>query len=202
MKIGFILECGLNGADLQVCKLLVSRIDSNIEFIGVTLDNKPKLINGCGVAAKQLFKDGCDKVFIIWDLYPNWRTDNSKPCRKEDRDNIFSSLNAAEVPPGNVNLVCIEQELEAWLLADGRAISAFLSKPTKTVSIDHEKNPDQVNNPKKKLNQHFTQNRGNSFNYIDYMHAEKLIRLTPDFTKLRRSESFKRFYLKLTGNPL
>lgn len=202
MKLGFILECGPQGADLKVCKNLVGRIRPADEFVAITLDNKPKLISGCGEAAKQLIKSGCETVYIIWDLFPDWRDDRTRPCMKEDRDNIFDSLNAAQVPLDRVYLVCIEQELESWLIADGRAISSFLSTQTRQVTIGHERRPDQIQNPKKKLNRHFTQNRGGSFNYIDYMHAEKLVALIPDFQKLKKSETFKRFYFKLTGTQL
>lgn len=202
MKLGFILECGPQGADLKVCKNFVSRLRPDDEFVAITLDNKPKLISGCGEAAKQLLKSGCSRVFIIWDLFPDWRVDRTRPCRKEDRDNIFESLNAAQVPLANVSLVCIEQELESWLIADGRAISAYLSTQTRQVTIGHERYPDRVQNPKKKLNRHFTQSKGNGFNYIDYMHAEKLVALIPDFQRLKRSDTFKRFYFKLTGNQL
>ncbi len=202
MKLGFILECGPQGADLKVCQNLVGRIMPEANATFKTLDVKPKLVSGCGAVAKQLIDDGCDRVYIIWDLYPAWRIKGEKPCRKEDRDNIFESLKAAKVPLEQVHLICIEQELESWLIADGRAISSFLSTPTRAVKIGHENRPDQVQNPKKKLNRHFTQNRGGSFNYIDYMHAEKLVALIPDFQKLKKSETFKRFYFKLTGMQL
>lgn len=202
MKLGFILECGPQGADLKVCKNLVGRIRPADEFVPITLDNKPKLINGCGEAAKQLINSGCQTVYIIWDLFPGWRDHRAKPCMKEDRDNIFDSLNAAQVPLELVHLICIEQELESWLIADGRAISSFLSSGTRSVRIGHENKPDQVQNPKKKLNRHFTQNKGASFNYIDYIHAEKLVAHIPDFQKLKKSETFRRFYFKLTGTHL
>jgi len=200
MKLGFILECGPQGADLKVCKYFVEKIRPDDEFIPVTLDNKPKLISGCGEAARQLMESGCQAIYIIWDLFPNWRNDRTRPCRKEDRDHIFESLNASQVPIGQVHLICIEQELESWLIADGRAVSNYLSTPTRKVSIQSERRPDQVQNPKKKLNRHFTQSRGT--NYIDYLHAEGLVRFITDFQKLRKSETFKRFYFKLTGIPL
>ncbi|RYD99427.1 MAG: hypothetical protein EOP54_04195 [Sphingobacteriales bacterium] len=200
MKIGFILECGPQGADLKVCKNLVGRIRPADEFVAITLDNKPKLISGCGEAAKQLIKSGIETIYIIWDLFPDWRDDRTRPCMKEDRDNVFNSLNAAQVPLDRVHLVCIEQELESWLIADGRAISTFLSRPTHHVKIKDSKSPDTVQNPKKYLTKHFSQN-GKGL-YTDYMHAEKLVALIPDFQKLKRSETFKRFYFKLTGTQL
>lgn len=200
MKLGFILECGPQGADLKVCKNFVGRIRPADEFVAITLDNKPKLISGCGEAAKQLIKSGCETIYIIWDLFPDWRDDRTRPCMKEDRDNIFDSLNAVQVPLEKVHLVCIEQELESWLIADGRAISIFLSKPTRAVKIKDSKKPDTVQNPKRQLTKYFTAN-GYGL-YTDYLHAEKLVTLIPDFQKLKKSETFKRFYFKLTGTNL
>lgn len=198
MKIGFILECGPEGADVKVCKHLVHKINAEIEFVSLALDVKPKLISGCGKAAKQLLASGCEKVFIIWDLFPKWRT--GKPCRKEDREAIFEALNDAGVSHTTVNLVCIEQELESWLIADGRAISEFLSTETRKVAIKDTKNPDIAQNPKKILNQYFNKNKGRD--YVDYQHAEKLVKLIPDFSKLRKSVTFRRFYYKLSGEEL
>lgn len=202
MKIGFIFECGPQGADIKVCRNLVNRIRPDVEFIPITLDNKPKLINGCGDASEQLLLSGCARVFIIWDLFPAWRIDRQKPSRNEDIANIFESLNAANVQLSNVSLICVEEELESWLIADGRAISSYLSTTTRSVKIGHTKNSDRYRNPKKRLNQYFTQNRGSGFNYIDYLHAEKLIELIPDFQKIKYSNTFSRFYFKLTGNTL
>lgn len=200
MKLGFILECGPQGADLKVCQNLVGRIMPEANATFKTLDVKPKLVSGCGAVAKQLIKDGCDRVYIIWDLYPAWKIKGEKPCRKEDRDNIFDSLNAAKAPLDRVHLVCIEQELESWLIADGRALSSFLSRPTRKVKINDSKSPDHVQDPKGYLTKHFKQN-GKGI-YTDYLHAEKLVELIPDFQKLKKSETFKRFFFKLKGTQL
>jgi len=67
-----IFECGPAGADKKVCEYLARQLQPQLEIISVTLDNKPKLINNCGRSAAQLLKAGCDRVVIIWDLYPAW----------------------------------------------------------------------------------------------------------------------------------
>lgn len=59
----------------------------------------------------------------------------------------MESLAQAGVTSSQVYLVCIEEELEAWLLADGRAISLVLSKPTHPVKIKDTKNPERSKNP-------------------------------------------------------
>ena len=131
MKIGMIFECGAKGADWQVCEFLVRKLDPNIEIHQppTTLNSKPKLIRDCGKSAKILLKQGCDRVIIIWDLYPAWRENKGKPCLKQDREKIYQSLKKAGVPKDkiedNIDLVCIQEELEAWLIADHRALKEF-----------------------------------------------------------------------------
>ncbi len=195
MKVGMIFECGPKGADIKVCEHLARMYRPDIDISSVTLDNKPNLISECGKAATQLFEDGCERVIIIWDLYPAWR-ERTLPCRKEDRAAILDSLAQAEVPSPHVYLVCIEEELEAWLLADGRAISAYLSTPTHPVKIKDVKKPDRKQKPKTALNKIFQEHKG--YPYSDRIHAEKIVEKIEDFNKIRRSSTFVRFLDKLS----
>jgi Domain of unknown function (DUF4276) len=201
IKVGMIFECGPQGADKKVCEILLKKLDPTIQTKSVTLDSKPNLVQKCGAAAKQLLEtEGCDRVIILWDLYPAWRTDGEKPCRKEDRESIFESLAGAGVDRNKVHLVCITEELEAWLIADGIAISTTLSKPTHKVTVADEKKPEQVKNPKKRLSQIYQQNIGSK--YRDLTDAEKITKNITDFTKIRRSPSFCRFALKAANENL
>lgn len=184
-----IFECGPDGADQQVCVALAQRLVPGISVSAVTLDNKPNLIRECGRAAASLRADRCDPVLIIWDLYPAWRERGIRPCRSEDRTAIHASLTSAGVAAAAVGLVCIQEELEAWLLADGRALSTVLSRPTHAVRITDTKNPDRTSNPKKALDRLF-QRRGG---YSDRQHAIQIVRALPDFNRLRRIYSFQRF---------
>lgn len=201
MKIGFIFECGPEGPDVQVCRHLVHKLDPTIEFISSTLDNKKKLVEDCGAVAKVLL-DECEKVIVVWDLYPAWRKKGMKPCRHEDRLAIFQSLQSEKVDLDRVFLVCIQEKLEAWLLADNRAVTTMLrplKHPHPVGRITKFPNPDTVSNPKKKLTRIFTQELGASRRYVDYQHAITLARQISDFNKIRRSDSFQRFALKVAG---
>ena len=51
MKVGIIFECGPDGADRKVCEHLAKRIKPDLKIESVTLDNKPKMIRGCGQRA-------------------------------------------------------------------------------------------------------------------------------------------------------
>jgi len=200
MKIGFIFECGPEGPDVQVCRHLVHKLDPTIEFVSSTLDNKKKLVENCGAVAKILL-DECNKVIVVWDLYPAWREKGMKPCRHEDRLAIFQSLQAENVNFNRVFLVCIQEELEAWLLADNRAVTAMLQPlkhPHPVSRITKFPNPDRIQNPKTRLTKIFTKELGAGRRYVDYQHAIKLVREISNFTKIRRSDSFRRFAVKVT----
>lgn len=200
MKIGLILECGPQGADKQVCEYLIGRLDPDIEFESITLDNKPNLIAKCGGAASQLLAGGCDHVVVVWDLYPAWRIAAHPPCRFEDRQSIFQSISDAGVATIDVSLICIEEELEAWLISDERALSSILSTAAHPVSIRRNNQASSTRKPKTALNQLFQRHRRGP--YQDLTHAIRIIRAIPDFQRLRRCESFQRFVLKTTGTVI
>lgn len=201
MKVGMIFECGPDGADKKVCELLAKKLLPDIKISTATLDNKPNLLSECGEVADLLLTiEGCDRIIIVWDLYPAWRENNQRPCRKEDCIAIMESLLQAGVTSQEVYLVCIEEELEAWLLADGRAISFYLSKPTHPVKIKNEKKPEKIKNPKKQLNRIFQENI--SCRYDDREHAHKIVEKLKDFNKIKRSKTFVDLALKATAQKL
>ncbi len=90
-----IFECGPDGADLQVCRHLARLLHPSLEIVHVTLDNKRKLVTGVWQLLRNLLAEGCERVVIVWDLHPPWRSNKQKPCRKEDRESILNSLSKA-----------------------------------------------------------------------------------------------------------
>lgn len=197
MKIGMIFECGPDGADRKVCENLARRLQPDVEIVSVTLDNKPKLLAECGLTAAKLIRAGCEKIVIVWDLYPPWRQRKQRPCRKEDREAVLEALTKAGVSSSQACLICIEEELEAWLIADSRAISTVLSRPTHPVRVQDIKRPERTRNPKTRLNQIFQQQAGRP--YVDRIHAQQIVEALPDLTRLRRCATFARFAAKVTG---
>lgn len=111
----------------------------------------------------------------------------------------MDSLMSADVGSDEVALVCIEEELEAWLLADNRAISKVLSKPTHNVNIRRQRNPER-HNPKKRMRKIFNRHIGQDYN--DRKHAEWIVKAIPDFQRLRKVETFRRFALKVADVEL
>lgn len=203
MKIGLILECCDSGPDQHVCERLVNLILPEAELAFTTMSGKRKLLLGCGEAAAIHLEEGCDRVLIVWDLYPAWEEYGKPPCLHQDRAQIFQSLAAARINKDTdpVSLVCIKAELEAWLLADGRALSACFSTKTHPVTINDVRNPERIKKPKNKLSQIIYENRCGT-KYQDHIHAKKIAAQIPDCTRLRRCETFKRFEEQVRrGNP-
>lgn len=130
-----------------------------------------------------------------------WKEDG-KPCRHEDKEYIKKSLASHQLSESDIIFLCIERELEAWLIADERALkSFFIIKNSMKDEIKRVAKPDIHRDPKGLLSDYFRKYRGlKSFEPIT--HTGPLLVKFTDVRNLRKSESFKRFYLKLTGNNL
>ena len=196
MTIGFVFECGPQGADKQVCEYLTSELKLGTKIVSRTMDNKLKLLAGAAGVAKQLLAEGCERVLIVWDLRPAWPDKKDKPCRAKECQTLLDALQKEGLQNAPVFLVCIEQELESWLLASEHAISTFLSTPAHPYGAKRVRKPDEVANPKAAMNNHFMAARG--ARYEDRVHAIKVLKAAePDWKRLRRSVSFSRFEAKL-----
>ena len=197
MKIGFVLECGPQGADKQVCEYLAEQfLPKGAQFVSRTMDNKLKLLEGAAEIAKGLLADGCERVLIVWDLRPAWPDKKDKPCRAAERQTLLDGLIKQDLQNQPVYLVCVEQELESWLLASDHAISAFLSTKSHLYISEKVNRPDRERHPKALIGNRFKEARG--WLYEDRVHALKVLKAAPiNLSKLRRSVSFARFESKL-----
>jgi Domain of unknown function (DUF4276) len=202
MKIGIILECGPDGPDMHVCKHLAKQIlrDAKIEaeLSFATLTDKRNLLRQCGNTASALVEDGCERVLIVWDLYPAWREKGQKPCRYEDRQTIFGALEAANVDRNLVALICIQEELEAWLLADERVLMAFFQTfHSHAKKVSPPKKPEQIGcKPKTTLNKLMQESTGRE--YKDCDHARRIVVKINDLSRLRKvCPTFQRFEQKI-----
>ena len=195
MKVGMIFECGDEGADADVCLYLAKRIRPDVRVESDPLGNKRNLLNCCGESAAQLFEIGCEKVFIIWDLYPSFRR-KEDPCRHNDKELILESLFNAGVGLDNVELICIEAELETWLLADYKAVRDVLRKWNPKARTGRLKRTRQLKDPKGKLEDLFEAQIGRT--YEPHNHAKLIAKAMPNPSRLRKVDSFRRFETKLT----
>ena len=201
-RLGFIFECGREGPDFKVTKHLLARLDPQLEMVPRFMDQKKNLVSNCGPVAAELLR-ACERVVIQWDLYPIFRS--GPACRRKDKEKIRASLAANAVPAHRVVMVCVEEELEAWLLADRRAVASLLERykaPHPVGVIPEKKDPDHVSNPKTYLTRLFNRELGRNRRYEDRVHALALAEKIPDFSKIRRSASFRHFALEVAGRTL
>jgi hypothetical protein len=198
MKVGMVFECGPQGADKAVCSYLVRALREGAEISAVTLDNKDNLLRDAGKVVRQLLAEGCRCVLVIWDLRPAWPRPG-RPCRAKEVSRIDKSLRDAGVPTNaSVHLVCIEQELESWLLACDHALSALLSTAAHAYVVSRVRAPDRARQPKAEIIRHFKLARG--WRYDDKVDAIRVLQAAPiDWKRLRRSDSFTRFEQRVTG---
>jgi Domain of unknown function (DUF4276) len=195
-KIGFVFECGPEGADKQVCEYVADQVGSGMTFVSRTLDNKANLLREAGKVAAELLADGCERVLIVWDLRPAWPEKKDKPCRRVERLALLDAVTKAGVADKPVFLVCVEQELESWLLADETKIALYLSTDAHAYLVKRTSKPDREPNPKSVMMNHFKSARG--WRYDDRIHAIKILGAgATDLKKMRRSPSFARFEAKL-----
>lgn len=212
VKVGMIFECTSDGPDKKVCKDLAERLlptlERNlvIEVVSETKGNKKKLIAEAGTATAILLERGprkpsCDHVVIVWDLYPAWRQDGKKPSLHDDRAQILESLKAEDVDTSKVHLVCIIAELESWLIADHRALNAFMIELKHPHPLGNGApkvaKPEADTNPKKLLKKLFSTER--LVEYNPYTHPPLIAKKIMDVSRLERCATFRHFALMVAG---
>ncbi|MEO8391423.1 MAG: DUF4276 family protein [Chloroflexota bacterium] len=208
MKLGLILECTQEGADLHVCRHLIKMINEqygkNIQLAKpATLTNKPGLLQRCGESARNFLEvDKCDRIVILWDQ-DSKMAHGRENCLALDRKAIFAALQGANVDLSKVYLVGIKRELESWLIADGRAIEQCIreiKRPHPANRVNGAANPEEVMDPKSWISNVFRP-QGIS-KYRDFEHAQRIIRCLPDFQRVKACETFVRFVLKVADVQL
>lgn len=207
MKIGLVLECTKDGADSKVLPHFIKMMNEQHELkiqlaLPATLGNFPKLKESCGTAAKAHFESGCDRVIIVWDL--DSRGAHGNPDRGLDNDVTYikNQLRSAGIDLSKVDLIGIRRELESWLIADGRAIAAVISKMTGRPArgVRGANDPESQVDPKSWLSRTFREHKARE--YRDFQHAETLAKGHPDFREIRACETFRRFVLKISGQTI
>jgi len=203
MKVAIVCEGRLAGEDAQVFEHFARRIAPGAAVKTFPQGTKPELFVEAGSVTKSLFATGYDKVLIIWDILPRWEKPDGEA---QDRLDLLPSLvNAGVDTHPCLFLIAIHKELEAWLLADGTALSAVLSRPAHPVVIAHTRNADTVTNPKKRLEQLFEQHNvpfGPQPMQGAYQPKLAAIRIAEQipahFGQLGKLSSFKKFGHSLT----
>ncbi len=197
-KLGLVLECAREGADEKVLKCLTRRLAPQTQLAPPQcMVSKEMLIKSGAEAAKLLLEaDRCDRVFVVWDLKPEWEEQKQLLDCKEECDLIAAKLDDLGIRE-NVDLICIVEMLETWIIADDRALSTHLSRPPRNYAFKRIKAPESVADPKGLLISTFKQTFRKT--YRDHTDAVRVIQKCQDSTRLERVSSFARFVTKLTG---
>src|SRR5947209_3667350 len=95
MKVGFILECKLNGPDAVIYPYLARKFCPSIEIEKPkTLNNKAFVMSDGPEVAKTLLDNGCDYVFFIWDRLPKF---NGTGRCEDDKAKVEAGLKLLKV---------------------------------------------------------------------------------------------------------
>ena len=203
MKLGCIFECQRQGPDILVCRQFLSQLNPRVVLDSVPMDDKANLIERCGLATEALLKTN-QHVVILWDLIPRWVEGGKIYKLADEVKKVEDALIASTVNLNKVSLVCMIQELEAWLLADHQAVGAVIAKikkPHALGGLKKYKSPDKEHRPKKILEKIFEQELG--YIYRDHQHALPIAKaIGDDWRWVKNSESFCRFAEKAAGITL
>lgn len=189
MKLGLIFECDKQGTDQQVYEYVIKQFCPDLDFVTLPAGvNKKQMIESCGKAAQALIDiEKCDKVAIVWDLMPRW---GGVPCRKEDVDAIFKSLQDEGTDATKIKLVCIEPELESWFLVDGNVLTSYktqLSHPHPVQKYKGKKLDPESKDSKKEISKYLERR------YNDITEAIKIVKHVESYDKIaKKHATFKR----------
>ncbi|MDR2345759.1 MAG: hypothetical protein LBE18_06805 [Planctomycetaceae bacterium] len=193
MKLGLILECPANGTDHQVYEHVIHELCPSIKILAVPTgtSNKRQMIENCGKIASSLLElESCDIVAIIWDLMPTWKKQGGKSCRHEDIDKIQTNLKNADVDLSKVKLICIEPELEGWIITDGSALTKYKKEIRSPHPVKRFKDVKQLNNSndsKKRISKYLERK------YNDIVEAIKIVKHFDNFNEIvKKHTSFRR----------
>jgi hypothetical protein len=200
MKLGLVLECDTGGPDELVLTCLARRLKPGTVVVPAALGSKAAVFTkGVEAAAKLVEADRCDLALIVWDLKPFWSQVAAKSCVEEVQEMKHQLQSLPAATRKKIKLLCLTHELETWIIADERALSAYLSRETRKVKFPSTKDPASKTDAKAFLNSETVKVRGWRNRYVDYKEAIRIARLWPDTARVKRVESFQRFASLITA---
>lgn len=207
MKIGFVVECSLDGPEHKLVDALVKTFCPGDEAIVSPLGDKGRVINEGDAEVERLLKSGCARVFVIWDWHPlekrwtgiarkRWRDGD---CRIDVHE-LRAKLRGRKIPASRVVLTCVTQELEAWALADHNAIEAAIRHRARgrVEAVRRTSKPERVPDPERTLENIFAEYDIALVKHLDVPAIFAAARATR-FKRLKSCPSFVRLVERLTG---
>src|SRR5207302_5030558 len=126
-------------AEEQVFPHLIKLICPDASWDIVPSGNRPAVLKGVPIRARNLLATGCDVVFVIWDVFPEWPdTGGTTDCTEHVKE-LVANLAAAKMDNSPIIAVAIREEVEAWLLCDADALTGVIAPLIDNKPIRHEK---------------------------------------------------------------
>lgn len=207
MKIGFVVECSLEGPEHKLARMLVAVFCPKDEPIVIPMGSKGRLLADAELVVEKLIALGCERVFVIWDWHPlesRWgkaRTEAWKPglCREEVHV-LRGKLDARKIAQARVVLTCVAQELEAWALADHNAIAAVVGRRRRrsVEGVRKFAEPELVSDPESTLEDVFREFDTGFTKHNDVPAIFEAARASR-FRRMKSCPSFVRLVEKLSG---
>jgi hypothetical protein len=191
LKVGIVCEGQRGCADHQVFPHLIKLICPKATWDIVPSGSRPKVLRNAPIEAKKMLETGCDVVFILWDVFPEWPDQGGSTDCKEHCKTLDANLLAANLADKRIIPVAIHKALEAWLLCDADALTEVIGVMPSKRPIKHETRPDKVSNPKTELKELFKRGRGKTYN--DSFSAGQIAARLTSTKRLKKSQSFSRF---------
>lgn len=203
MKIGLVVESTPQGMEAVVCpkllRLLAADSGVPIECVVRTMTNKKLLILGAADTARNLLRENCDRVVVLWDENPPWTPQQDiadERCWHIERDQLITNLRNAHIDRRKVGLVCIEREFETWLLHDPQLIRDVISTPTHKAKVKVPK-PLTIDDPKAALMSLFSKNKTR---YNPDVAARKFANQFSRLDRLKDCDTFRYFAQNVLGS--
>jgi len=177
MLLGLIAE---DQSDVDVVQELVRKLARRNFRIRRFLGHGCGRIHGkARVWAEQLHQEGCSLLVLISDL------DHQTPAE------LYASLRTALEPcPIRQNVIVIPvREIEAWLLADHKAVTRALNRQR---PMKKQSNPEAIQNLKERLRDLIRERSSGRITYLNTVHNRKIANYV-ETRNLNRCPSFAPF---------
>ena len=94
LKIGIVCEGQRGCAETQVFPKLIKLLCPRAEIDVVPTGNRPAVLKEAPTVAQRLFEAGCNTVFVIWDVFPEWRDHGGTTDCKQHRKALNTNIEA------------------------------------------------------------------------------------------------------------
>ncbi len=202
MKLGLIVECTIQGLEERICprvlELVADETGIQIECLIETMVNKKFLLRDAATVAAKLLAEGCDRVIVLWDENPPWTPEEDfarERCWHIEREHVLDQLRSENVDITKVELVCIEREIETWVLHDHRLLSATMST-AHAAKIKKIPRPLTIDSPKRYLIRLYEKH---GFRFNAAAAAAGFAKNLQDLSHLKKCDTFRYFVAKVIG---